>query len=309
MADGWVAISGNPEPAGLAVRKLTGAGGQAFRVGFAPLDGARGTAAVLPGRTECIEKYFEVARDLQGMGFAVLLVEPRGQGLSDRLAASRAAGHIDDFAHAAADFAQACAEIADWPKPLLVLGHSAGGGVILRALLDGLIAPSAAVFCAPMWGFRLPPGADLVAKAEVALGLRETILPGLPTRSGPERFEGNNLTSDPRRHARANALLVAEPDLGMAGVTAGWLVEALELTGRFTPETVARLPIPVLTLVAGLEKLVDPDAARTLTEAMPQGRVAEFAGGLHELLMERDEIRAEVIAEIAGFLDLVAPAA
>lgn len=306
MADGWVQISGNPEPEGLAVRKLTGAGGKAFRVGFAPKDGARGTVAVLPGRTECIEKYFEIARDLQAMGWAVVLVEPRGQGLSDRLAANRVAGHIDDFAHAAADLTQAVGELTDWPRPLVVLGHSAGGGVILRALLDGLITPSAALFCAPMWGFKLPPGADLVAKAEVALGLRETILPGLPTKAGPERFEGNNLTSDPRRHARANALLVAEPDLGMAGVTAGWLVEALELTARFTPETVARVPIPVLTLVAGLEKLVDPDAARTLTEAMPQGRVAEFAGGLHELLMERDEIRAEVLAEIGAFLDQAA---
>jgi lysophospholipase len=306
MADGWVQISGNPEPEGLAVRKLTGAGGKAFRVGFAPLEGARGTVAVLPGRTECIEKYFEIARDIQGMGYAVALVEPRGQGLSDRLAANPAAGHIDDFAHAAADLAQAVSELADMPRPLVVLGHSAGGGVVLRALLDGLIAPRAAIFCAPLWGLKLPPGADLLAKAEVAMGLREAFLPTVPTRSGPERFEGNHLTSDPRRHARANALLVAEPALGMAGPTAGWLVEAMEMCARFTTETVARLPIPVLTLVAGLEKLVDSDAARTLTEAMPAGRVAEFAGGLHELLMERDEIRAEVLAEIGAFLEQAA---
>lgn len=306
MADGWVQISGNPEPDGLAVRKLTGAGGKAFRVGFAPLDGARGTLAILPGRTECIEKYFEVARDVQAMGFAVALIEPRGQGLSDRLAANPVAGHVDDFAFAAADVAQAIGELAEQPKPLIVLGHSAGGGVILRALLDGLIAPRAAIFCAPMWGLKLPPGAEMVAKAEVAMGLKEAFLPTVPTRAGPERFEGNQLTSDPRRHARANALLVAEPALGMAGPTAGWLVEALEMCARFTPDTVARLPIPVLTLVAGLEKLVDPDAARTLTEAMPQGRVAEFAGGLHELLMERDEIRTEVMAEIAAFLDQAA---
>ncbi len=305
MADGWVQISGNPEPEALAVRKLTGAGGKAFRAGFAPLDGARGTVAVLPGRTECIEKYFEVARDLQAMGYAVALVEPRGQGLSDRVAANPAAGHIDDFAHAAADFAQAVGELADWPRPLIVMGHSAGGGVVLRALLDGLVAPRAAIFSAPLWAIKLPPGADLVAKAEVAMGLREAFLPTVPTRVAPERFEGNVVTSDPRRHARANALLVAEPAIGIAGPTAGWLVEALEMCARFTPETVARLPFPVLTLVAGLEKLVDPDAPRTLTEAMPQGRVAEFAGGLHELLMERDEIRAEVLAEIGAFLEQV----
>ena len=51
---------------------------------FAPPAGRRGTVCIFPGRTEWIEKYFETVRDLRNRGFAVALLDWRGQGLSDR---------------------------------------------------------------------------------------------------------------------------------------------------------------------------------------------------------------------------------
>ena len=64
---------------------------------FAPPAGRRGTVCILPGRTEWIEKYFETVRDLRSRGFAVAILDWRGQGLSDRALSDRHKGHVGSF--------------------------------------------------------------------------------------------------------------------------------------------------------------------------------------------------------------------
>jgi hypothetical protein len=49
------------------------------------LPGGRGTVCILPGRADFIERYFETIRDLQARGYAVAILDWRGQGGSDRL--------------------------------------------------------------------------------------------------------------------------------------------------------------------------------------------------------------------------------
>ena len=49
------------------------------------------------GRTEPIEKYFEVIEDLTGRGYVVLAHDWRGQGLSHRSLTNRLAGHADGY--------------------------------------------------------------------------------------------------------------------------------------------------------------------------------------------------------------------
>ena len=66
---------------------------------------ARGTVVVLTGRAEFIEKYAtEVVGELLGRGYAVIALDWRGQGLSDRpLPQEHDAGHIDRFETYVAD--------------------------------------------------------------------------------------------------------------------------------------------------------------------------------------------------------------
>ena len=71
-----VMIPGNPTPEGAEVIWYQSKAGKKLRMLFAPEPKTntiktRGLAIVCPGRTEFIEKYFEVARDLQARGFAV----------------------------------------------------------------------------------------------------------------------------------------------------------------------------------------------------------------------------------------------
>src|SRR5215831_11847947 len=83
---------------------LDGAGGR-LRYACCNASGTpRGTILLLTGRGEFIEKYAtEIAGELLGRGFAVLALDWRGQGLSDRLLADRDKGHIDNFTTYMAD--------------------------------------------------------------------------------------------------------------------------------------------------------------------------------------------------------------
>lgn len=85
---GFVNVKGNPAPDGARVVWFKGTGGRELRACAAPAlspTKPRGTVIVCPGRTEFIEKYFEVGRELQKMGFAVLILDWPGQGFSERL--------------------------------------------------------------------------------------------------------------------------------------------------------------------------------------------------------------------------------
>ncbi|MBK8545664.1 MAG: alpha/beta hydrolase [Caulobacteraceae bacterium] len=74
---------------------------------------ARGSVIVAPGRTEFIEKYFEVIRELQARGFAVFCIDWRGQGLSGREVENSLKGHLVSFDDPVNDLSTALKLLAD----------------------------------------------------------------------------------------------------------------------------------------------------------------------------------------------------
>ncbi|MBL8547160.1 MAG: alpha/beta hydrolase, partial [Hyphomonadaceae bacterium] len=95
----FVRVPGNEPPDGAEEHWLEGRGGVKVRVLTAPATRgeARGSVIVAPGRTEFIEKYFEVIRELQARGFAVFCIDWRGQGLSGREVENSLKGHVVSF--------------------------------------------------------------------------------------------------------------------------------------------------------------------------------------------------------------------
>ena len=164
-----------------------------------PARDPRGTIIFCPGRTEFIEKYFETIEDFLGMGFTVLIMDPRGQGLSSRLVADPLKSYVRDFQ----DYADDMAALTDiftplLPKPHILMGHSMGGCVALQAVISGVSNPAAVVCSAPMLGlFDLDTPMIWVIKALSAMGMSKRDLPFQRGRQGlPVPFEGNKLTSD-----------------------------------------------------------------------------------------------------------------
>ena len=72
-------------------------GDNKLRVAFWNLSSSKGTIFLQSGRTEFIEKYYEVISEFIDRGYAVAMMDWRGQGLSSRVSKNIRIGHIDNF--------------------------------------------------------------------------------------------------------------------------------------------------------------------------------------------------------------------
>lgn len=82
-----IGIARNPVPNGAAPGSFRTRDGYKIRYALWPRtsDKRLGTVCLFGGRGEFIEKYFETITDLRRRGFAVAIMDWRGQGGSDRL--------------------------------------------------------------------------------------------------------------------------------------------------------------------------------------------------------------------------------
>jgi lysophospholipase len=117
------------------------------------------------------------------------------------------------------------------------------------------------------------------------------------------------VTSDPRRYARAQALLAADPELRLNGPTWGWLGAALAAIALLQrPGFAEAIRTPSLLLGAGHDRVCETEAARIFAARMPGGTFVEIADAEHEILMERDIFRAQLWEAFDIFIRKNAPA-
>ena len=292
---------------------VTAADGLQLRTAlFRPEGAPRGSVILSPGRTEPIEKYVEVIGELQARKFVVLVHDWRGQGLSGRSLPDRTMGHARGWRPFLADFDLILSTFAQHlPKPWIAVGHSMGGGLTALALAEGETRFEAAVLSSPM--LAINTGAQRLGAVQ-----RMSFLMNFAGRSkhqvaaAPDpdldTFENNILTHDKARWERSRALVLAEPELALGGVTWGWLSFALTLSRRIAASrAIDRLDIPVTIIAAEAEKLVVNDAAKALASRAPKGRYLEVPGAFHEILMETDPRRAIFWETFDGVAQTVNP--
>ena len=296
LDDSLVLIPGNPPPDGAEIVWFKGSGGRNLRACIAPALSAsnpRGTVIVCPGRTEFIEKYFEVGRELQEMGFAVVILDWPGQGLSERLLDDTKKGHIDRFETFMGALANGLESLQErLPRPHVSLAHSMGGAIALATISQGLVKVDAAAFCAPMWGLK----SRFLGMRYLVWAMRATgragdyaIQPG-----PPETFETNIVTHDKKHWEMQRALIEARPDLELGPVTWGWLGASLNILDTFTkPKTLQQVTIPVFVASAEEEQLVDNASHEKICAKLPDCEHVVVEGAMHEILMETEDRRQE----------------
>ena len=292
-------------PEGGAAFWLGTADGVRIRAGHWPCEDARGTVLLFPGRTEYVEKYGMTAAAFAGHGFGMVAVDWRGQGLADRLLPDPRIGHVRHFKDYQHDV-RAVLDMArklDLPRPWYLIGHSMGGAIGLRAVMDGIPEVHACAFTGPMWGIRMNPVLRPIAwglyYASGWTGQDHRLSPSTRAESYvlAEPFESNGLTTDPDVYAMMQRQVSADPGLVLGGPSLRWLGEALG-----EAEALARRPspdLPCITFVGSDEAIVEIDAMRTRMNAWPGGRLEIMPESRHEVLMERAEIREAVVAQIA----------
>ena len=279
-----------------------------LRVAAWPVRGARGTILLFPGRTEYIEKYGRVARDLTAGGYAVAAIDWRGQGFSDRLAEDRLLGHVLKFQDYQKDVTALLAAVRalGLPDRMVLLAHSMGGAIGLRALIGGL-SVRRAVFSAPMWGIRLTPRQRRVATILPALarltGQSTRYIPGSrPTVYDSETgFETNPLTTDRDHFDYLTRQLEAEEQFLLSGPSVHWLGEALRECRALQREP--RPDLPVLSFVGTDEVIVDPAAIQLMHAGWSGAELRTIPDARHELMMEVPHIRERFLSDTLAFFD------
>jgi len=293
-----VATDAAPIPPGGEAEWFQGAGGTRLRAAlFTPEGRVRGSVVLSPGRTEAIEKYYEVIGELLERGFVVLAHDWRGQGLSARELPDRLKGHARGYKPFLEDFAALLRAFeARLPKPWIMLSHSMGATLTLLAMIHGERRFAGALLSAPMFGVKtgkVPPlQARVSAWMQNALGRSARYLPGQARDPFAQDFETNVLTHDRARFARNVGLLTAEPQLALGAPTWGWLQFALSACAELArPERLRGITIPVMILQAEDERLVDNAAQAAAALHLLQGQLIRVPGAYHEILMETDLMR------------------
>lgn len=296
-------------PGAVTVWAMSGAGSGAARIRLASWKaGEKGTVLLLPGRTECIEKYGRAAGDLVARGFSVITVDWRGQGLADRALPDRKMGHVGDFSEYQQDLDAMLVEAArlNLPRPYYMVAHSMGGCIGLRGLVRGLPI-KAAVFSAPMWGIAmaawLRPVATVVSAFAAPLGLVTRYAPSTSDETYLLQFpfEGNVLTTDEEMWNYMRRQVVEVPDLALAGPSIGWLKAALRECAALSA-----LPAPGVPAICGLgtaEKVVDVPPVHLRMAGWANGQLDLYPGAEHEIMMEGPATRARFFDRAAALFD------
>ncbi|NVJ97069.1 MAG: alpha/beta hydrolase [Alphaproteobacteria bacterium] len=272
----------------------------------------KGTIIFLPGRTEFIEKFLEDVHIFNSIGFACAAMDLRGQGMSWRPHPNRDKHYVRSFDPHISDvkafFDQKL--IGKMPKPFILMGHSAGSHVILRFLKENPGYADAAITVAPMVKIFTGGLPDIVAKGLPWLmrymGMGAAYIPGHTAFKEGRWGWRKKLTHDEERFEDEDFFITnRDKRLAVGGATYKWLWEALKSCDKLNSEGYPEsIETPVLMLQAGEDKIVDNDAQRAFVDRMPHGRLVVVEGAMHEILKERDEMRAQVWKAIGEFIDL-----
>lgn len=311
MTDLLFDMPDNPAPEGIAGARLAMRDGKRIRYARAPAAGRplRGTVVVLPGRNECIEKYYETMRDLSARGFGTAVFDWRGQGGSDRLLRDAARGHVRSFSHYVRDLEHFFEEVVlpDCRGPFYILAHSTGSLIALLAAPAMINRVRRMVLIAPLLSFTgLPVSMRTVRRVSgflrwIGLGGRYLTDGAPPKEYAP--FSTNVLTTDRKRYTRNAELCGQAPHLTLGGPTIAWVSSASKAMGTVrNPDFVAKIHVPVLIIAAGADEVVSTPAIEDFARRLRSGSLLTIDGARHEILQEADIYREQFWAAFDAFV-------
>ena len=265
---------------------------------------------IVPGRTESYLKYQELMFDLDLAGYDSVIIDHRGQGLSQRLTSNRLQGHVEEFDHYAQDLKQLLSQVLPKKYPqhqlnAFMLAHSMGGAIALRYLQLYPNNIKALSLSSPMIAITSGGTPKWLAKSLINTGnMINHWLSGTPwyffgqTDVNTSSFSENRLMHSAPRFERFQTLYQKHPELNLGGVTFNWLAQAMNTTDKLFND-LNKLSLPILLMQAGDEHIIDNIAQNNFCEQLnkfsasscPENKPLIIPGAYHELLFELDKFR------------------
>lgn len=274
----------------------------------------RGSLLFQSGRADYIEKYLEACDHWHGRGWSIEGFDWRGQGgsrgVDDR---SNAGPPVDDRTSFDPLIDDLSAFVRDWqartPGPHVIVAHSMGGHVALRACAERGVAPDALVLVAPMLGLntgRLPHWLARLAIAGAVASGRGARAAWKDDFGDPRRQ--SRLTASRARYEDSQWWKQQSPGLATGAPSWNWLSAAMAGAARIARHgAIEGVGLPVLLLEAGLDQLVDGAAIERSAGRLPDAERVCLADARHEILRDADAPRLAALAAIDDFLDRRAP--
>ncbi len=267
-----------------------------------------GVIVLLHGAHETFFKYAEFVYDMKDMPYSVYLMDHRGHGFSERLLNEKADKmHVEKFQYYLDDV-KAFYNIVVKPnnfKKKILLAHSMGGGIGTAYLEKYPDDFDKAVLCSPLHMMDTGDMPENIAKLAVGtlsiLGLGSRYAPG----QGPRvegTFETNIINHSPARwEIWEQKIMERYPHVHFGGATNSWVNQIINMT-RYIRKNAAKLQMPVLLLIAGDDHFVKREGQEEVAQKAANIEKHLYDDAYHELLMEKDEIRDDVLQRIKNFL-------
>ncbi len=254
-----------------------------------------GTILLQQGHNEFIEKYYETIQEFLDRGFSVVCFDWRGQGMSERMIKDKNKSFIRDFSRHDKDLEYVIEKIIEpfFTKPIIGIGHSMGGCLMLSAFNNNPNKFNYGVLSAPMLGFRNENFLRTVSSIMNIFKKETDYLIGSEPNMGKETpFEENDLTSDPKRYRRIQMLVRKKPSIRLWGVTNAF---AKAVNKRFITirkkNWAEQIDLKILIINSLKDKVVYPKKITEMSKRLKNSKIIYLDNCKHEVFMEKDEYR------------------
>ena len=266
----------------------------------------KGTVLLQQGHNEFIEKYFETIQELIDKGFNVISFDWRGQGLSDKMIDNRHKQFIEDFNLHNDDlkFILDQLVINNFPRPLIGIGHSMGGCILLSYLKENDEDFKKVILSAPMLGFKNERFLMPFISLSNAIFSKYNYLIGSSPNMGKEiPFEENDLTTDKNRYLRTQRLVRKNKDIRLWGITNGWAKAVKKQLLLMNQNNWAdSIKTSILFINSLNDRVVSPEKIISMSKRIKNSKIVNFNSCEHEILMEKDVHRKEFWRHFDNFV-------
>lgn len=251
---------------------------------------ARGVVVICHGLGEHSGRYEELAHDFARGGLSTYALDHRGHGRSDGRR-----GHVRRFTqyiHDLEKFRRRVVGSVGRETPLVFLGHSLGGLILIRYLQEYPgVAARGMVLSAPLLGFavEIPRWKEQIARVALYLS------PALPMSTG---LAAEHLSHDPQ------VVAAYERDALVHDRITPRLYREMQRAISVAQAKAGQLQLPILLLVPSEDKLARPDLMQRFASAVGEPervRVKTYPGLYHEVLNETT--RSGTVADVLGWIE------
>jgi alpha-beta hydrolase superfamily lysophospholipase len=281
-----------------------------LRTGMVDSENARGTVIVVPGFTASIEMIMREITQINAAGYRVAAIEYRGQGESYRPLAHPEKGYVESYDQLGSELATFANQIRIQNKPLFFYSISKGAHITMRMAADQEIDVNAYALIVPMIKINTGSRSDLSIR--LLSGVFNTVGLGKMYAPSQSQWPGGSLefgkpigcNANPDTAQTREALFANRENLRTNGTTIRWVSETQSSTRYLRQkETKARIDKPIIMFTAGIDELVDTQAAQSFCRDLTSCEVVHFADSRHCITRENFSLYDQIIIDAISHFD------